>query len=357
MQCDDIGSIIVTIALHCHGTVIQLDLPYERQHVFRNTRLFSKAGDFESVYSERFFNKNPLDLNELSSIFAKDLNDSSVELIDEYALHHKHKYKKMLSGWFISYPKEKVENICRTFHTVTFDKSLSIYDTGMSIDECIIEYFFPELQGCFVISVHEKVEPNLYRLMYPVSRENKMLDLFNLDDFHTFATIFGKDLPDLNSVSSRLDVENFVKMEYKITKDKNLDENEKENAIKQIHTEIYNIVDNWNITIQNGKIADIRMSYLIGLIKELVGERCKVNIFDYSCNGITKYLPPSQNIYKQYVTPPDIENPPENWGGKKRLHKIKTRKEKRKTKKNKNKKHFRNKRRTIKERKLRKFIY
>ena len=339
MLCDDIGSIIVTIAIHCHGTVIQLDMPYERQRVFRNVRLFSKAGDFDPVYVELSRDRNPVDLREVSNIFAKDLNDSAIDLINEYASEYKSIYKNILERAepFMSYPTEKIENICRTFHNITFDKSLSTSESGIS---CVLRYIFPELTGVFVISIHEKTHPNTYKLLYPekITPPEKLLNLLNLKDFQYFGNFFGKEIPNLRERSTELNVENILSRINRIDKDKNLNEIEKEDLIKKLYAEYYHVINNWDITIKNDIITEIRLSYLVRLIKDLVGDNCKMNIFDYSCNEITKTLPESQKAYQKYVVTSDIENPPENWGGRKRGRLHKKNKYRKKTRKSRNKK-------------------
>ena len=51
MDCIDIGSKIVTLAIQMHGTVINLDLSLQTTKIFENVRLFSKAGDFDLAVS------------------------------------------------------------------------------------------------------------------------------------------------------------------------------------------------------------------------------------------------------------------------------------------------------------------
>jgi len=322
MICDDIGSIIVTIAIHCHGTVIQLDLPYQRQRVFRNVRLFSKAGGFDPVYVRLAQDRGPDDLRELTNLFAKDLNDFTVDLVNEYVKGEKSIYQTFLKkeNTFSSYPEEKVENVCQTFHNVTFDKSLSPNESGFN---CVLRYIFPEIAGIFIISIHEKTHPNTYRLLYPKTNTEpeNLLNLFDLKDFRAFASIFGRELPDLNYMSSDLNVENIYSRLDRINKDRNLNQKEKEDSIKQLYNDYYyNTIDKWNITIRGDKITDIRLSYLVGLIKELIGDKCKMNVFDYTCNHITETLPESQRGYEKYVVSADIENPSENWGGRRRVY-------------------------------------
>ena len=85
------------------------------------------------------------------------------------------------------------------------------------------------------------------------------------------------------------------------------------------------------------------MSSLTKLIKDIMGKNCFINLFDYSCNSITKYLPKEQKYYTKYLTSSDIENPSNRlWGG---LH------DKNKNNKNKNENNKKNKKTKTKRRK------
>ena len=91
-------------------------------------------------------------------------------------------------------------------------------------------------------------------------------------------------------------------------------------------------LDNWNITFSPGgllnsygDISYIRLSYLVDIIKEIVGrDKCKINIFDYSPNALAPIISddPTSTLY-----PYDIETGSDTtWGGRGKNKKRRTRK-------------------------------
>lgn len=279
----EIGSKIITMVIMMHGVVIETELSDEKQYTFNNTRLFSLAGDFSQVgLGEKILRVNHL--NTLNSVFRRDLPDSSTaEVMDKFAERVRPKYALYIKSFFDDL---STENICQIFETIPFDKALGSCmpkDIYSRIMQCIS----PDVVGIYVISVHEKIDANTLKLIYPLDPRVSNLDLLRPTDFIEFAGIFDKDgesiLNDILAKSSPWP-----------------------NYNMSIDDETYKAqIDGWNITFSPGgflnpygNISHIRLSYLVDIIKQIVDPEnpnmCKINIFDYSCSGkapIASYKP------------------------------------------------------------------
>jgi len=342
---------IITIAVQMHGKVIDLNLSPEKQKIFNNVRLYSQSGDYRDVLS------TPLNdysiLNKLNEIFQKNLNNPTINEIDKYIELMNPKYKSFLeSRASDEYTSEDREKVCRQIDNIIFDKSFSASTLPSdNLLSCIFERLMPEFHGIFVISIHKKMNTNsntsTYELIYPINstKEKTNLDLLKLSDFEKLANLFNKRLPNLKKISFELPVSEYLKREKAIEENNAFLVQEKKALLEQQKQEFFEIISNWNLTITDNKINSIKMSTLIKLIKDIIGSNCFINLFDYSCNSITKYLPREQKYLTKYLTSSDIENPSNRlWGGlhnKKNKHKNKRRKTKRRksinqrTKKNK----------------------
>ena len=280
----EIGSKIITIAVMMHGVVIETELSAEKQNIFKNTRLFSLAGDFSQVgLGDTSLRENHV--NTLNSVFRRDLPQSTTsEVMDKFAERVREKYTLYIESFFEDL---STENICQIFETIPFDKALGSCipkDIYSRIMQCIS----PDIVGIYVISVHEKIDANTIKLIYPLDEGTSNLDLLNPKDFIRFANIFGKD------GESILNDEMIVKSSpwpiYYMSPD---DETYKAQ------------LDRWNITFSPGgfwnpigDISHITLSYLVDIIKKIVDpdnpNTCKINMFDYSCSGkapIANYKP------------------------------------------------------------------
>jgi hypothetical protein len=347
MECIN-NDYIITIAVQMHGKVIDLNLSPEKQEIFNNVRLYSQSGDYRDVLSTPVNDYSIL--TKLNEIFQNNLNDTTINEIDKYIEYMNPKYKSFLeSRASEEYTKEDREKVCRRFDNIIFDKSFS--STTLPSDNlfsCIFERLIPEFHGIFLVSIHKKIDTNsnAYELIYPMNSNNKKpeknLDLLNLFDFEKFANLFNKYIPDLKKYSFELPVNDYLKREKEIEENNAFSTQEKKALLEQQKKEFYKIISNWDITIKDNIINSIRMSTLIKLIKDIIGPNCFINLFDYSCNSITKYLPKEQKYNTKYLTSSDIENPSnKSWGGnklkkKKRKTRIKMiKKQKNKSKKNK----------------------
>jgi len=313
-ECIDIGSKIVTIAIMMHGEIIETKLSPAQQKIFDNTRLFSLTGGF----SEAGLGLNEIrmsNINYLNKIFQIDLSQTTHQVMKDFTERIRPTYARYIDAFLDDL---STENICKVFSTITIDKALgtaitSAYDKMMS---CIL----PDVIGIYVISVHEKVDANTIKLIYPLERNVPNLDLLKRTDFIRFADIFGKDgesiLHEMSTISSDWP-------DYSSSIDDETFQPE---------------LDNWKVTFTQrlgffqrvyGDISYIRLSYLVDIIKQIVGrDKCKLNLFDYSCAVLAPILNnPESKLFAEHMKSDDIEmGPPKGWGGRRRHKKRSTRK-------------------------------
>jgi hypothetical protein len=296
IECDEIGSIIITLALITHGSTIETGLSPEKQQIFENVRIFSLAGTFQESFHSR--DERNLFLKDLNESFQKDLTEPTSNIIDHYAAKMRPIYQQEMSTKSSTVLSEKV---CRIFNKITIDKLLSEIPPA-TFFESTMECIMPPNLGIFVISIHQKREPNDFKLLYPPllsslsslshSNSHTNLNLLNIADFISFAAIFGKSLPEklftlsLKKPSKNVDPE-IIKL---ITENSNLSNNEKEFLLQQQIEEIAKLTQLWNVTISEDHthVEAIRMSTLVQIIKDIVEHpNTKINLLDYSCTSTT----------------------------------------------------------------------
>jgi hypothetical protein len=287
----EIGSKIITIAIMMHGVVIETELSTEKQNILNNTRLFSLAGDFSQVaLGEKILRDNHL--RTLNRVFRKVLPQSTSAVMENFAENARRKYTLYIESFFKDL---STENICQIFETIPFDKALGSCmpkDIYSRIMQCIS----PDIVGIYVISVHQKIDANTLKLIYPLDPRVSNLDLLNPIDFIEFAGIFDKDG---ESILNDILAKSTPWPNYNMSLD---DETYKAQ------------LDEWNITFSPGgflnpydDISHIRLSYLVDIIKQIVDSEnpnnCKINIFDYSCSNkapIASYKPKNK-VYKKVI--------------------------------------------------------
>jgi len=330
MECVDDGAYIITLAIQTHGKVIDLSLSPDTVSIFDDVRLFSKAGEFEDAMSSHAQDQNIL--VKVNKLFQKDIRGASIDLMNEYVEYSHPIYKQFLEQ---RGHKKTNDNVCRLFDNVMFDKSLSMNTLrdgnrfSCMVDQ-LLNLIDPELNGIFVVSVHQKINDNEYQLIYPDVGYN--LNLLKIKDFKEFASAFTSDTNVLRSLvdkSSNLPTEEYIRRYDKLIKENNPQLFEEEN------NRFFELLNKWSITMQNAnQIESIRLSTLVDTIKQIIGHKCKINLLDYSCNSIIRTLPDRDRNNAQYLVSSDIENPAKRWGGKStKKRKTKQRKTKqRKTK-------------------------
>ena len=303
-ECIDIGSKIVTIAIMMHGAVIETNLAANKQKIFDNTRLFSLAGGF----SEAGFGSNDVrmdNINFLNEIFQIDLSQTTHQTMKDFTERIRPAYARYIDAFFDDL---STENICKIFSTITIDKALGA--TINSYFDKIIRCILPDIIGIYVISVHEKIDANQTRLIYPLEKNVSNLDLLKRADFIRFARIFDKDGESILSQMSA------ISSEWPPATTSGL--------------------DNWKVTFTrsflqrvygNGNISHIRLSYLVDIIQQIVGrDKCKLNLFDYSCSVFAPIVNnPESKLFAKDMKEDDIERGAnQRWGGRGRYKKRST---------------------------------
>ena len=270
-DCIPENTFVVTLSIVTHGSTISTSLTSSQQDMMSDTRLFSLSGGFDDVvcldsmltsYSEYLY-----------TIFRKNLDQGSYKPMREYTELVKPKYGSFRELF------EVLENpdFCTVFQTITVDKIFGI------------ETKPTDNSGIFVVSVHKKKGDELL-LEYPKKgNPNDVMNLLVLSDFRRFADIFHAKIP--ADIFSNMD-EKFVKID------------------------------------KSGRwIERIRMSYLVYIIKKLVpvdsdleeGRTSpgKINIFDYSCSGLSapSTVNQEQRNELRYMHAEDEEQGIPKWGG------------------------------------------
>ena len=315
-ECIDIGSKIITIAIMMHGEIIETKLSPAQQKIFDHTRLFSLAGGF----SEVGFGFNDVRMKNiifLNKIFQFDLSQTTHRVMQDFTERIRPTYARYIDAFFDDL---STEHICKVFSTITIDKALgtAITSAYAKMMNCIL----PDIIGIYVVSVHEKIDANQMRLIYPLERNVSNLDLIKRADFIQFANIFGKDgesiLREMASVSSDWP-------DYSSSIDDETFQPE---------------LDNWKVTFNQrlgffqkvyGDISYIRLSYLVDIIKQIVGrDKCKLNLFDYSCAVLAPIVNnPVGKLFSGYMKADDIEmGSPKGWGGGRRKKRSTRKKQK-----------------------------
>ena len=295
MECIDVGSKIITIAIMMHGEVINTKLSPAQQKIFDHTRLFSLAGGF----SEVGFGSNDVrmkNINFLNKIFQIDLSQTTHQVMKDFTERIRPTYARYIDAFFDDL---STEHICKVFSTITIDKALG--DAITSSFDKMMNCILPDIIGIYVISVHEKVDANQMRLIYPLERNAHNLDLIKRADFIQFARIFGKDgesiLREMSAVSSEWPPDPVSRLDmWKVTFNQRLG----------FFQKVY------------GDISHIRLSYLVDIIKQIVGrDKCKLNLFDYSCSVLAPMINNREGkLFARDMKEDDIEmGPPKGWGG------------------------------------------
>jgi hypothetical protein len=304
----DIGSKIITIAIMLNGNIIETNLAPTKQKIFDNTRLFRLA----NIVSEpgAVFNDIKMSrIHVLNIVFQHDLLLSTYDAVSRFPV--------VLSGYKSLFLPEKHRYIP---FNITFDKEIGTATLPADANMVV---------GVYVVSVLEKTGEDNFKLIYPSIEGDKMtnLNLLKKADFIEFENIFRK------TGASILN-----KMFEKSSKWPDYDNSTADDATYKEE------LDKWNITFSPGgrlnsygDISYIRLSYLVDIIKEIVGrDKCKINIFDYSPNALSPILSEGST---GTLYPYDIETGSDTtWGGKSIKRRIKKHRKRQITRRNKRRK-------------------
>jgi hypothetical protein len=186
---------------------------------------------------------------------------------------------------------------------ITFDKSIAIEQPkGLFRFLDPKTYLIPD--GVYLLSIHKGKS-----LIFPKD-ENQMISLLHIENLKKLATIFNKELSNIQNLSSELPVKKYIDMENAINNDNTLNQPQKEERIKEIQFEFYNILNDWKITINNSKklITAVKLSFFVNIIKQIISDNCVINLLDYSCNSPSVYIPEQDLIKLKYsLNKDDIE--------------------------------------------------
>lgn len=307
--------LVVTIVIQMHGTVITYELSSSTSDIFDNVRLLCKAGGLKEYVSGESglpgITEELMLVSNLREIFGKDIDSSTYDIISNAR-----------SGLLIG--------------NITFDKTLSTTSGNWDLTD----YF----QGIYLLSIHQQDN-----LIYP-NPDEKVINLLNVEDLHRLASFFDSRVPNLEDISIPFpNQEIYIEEENRVNKNPNLSEYEKKQKIKGIKKQFMNLLGKWELTLDNsGNIEVIKLSCLVELVKNIIGENIIINLLDYSCNVPTSYIPEETIASSKFIVPDDIETGLKNreYGGKKKKTKKmkKTKKTKRVEKKKKRTKKRRSKR-------------
>jgi hypothetical protein len=276
-------TLIITIAIQTHGTVITYELDSSTTHIFEDVMLLCKAGGFVDNYS------SPAEefalVGSLSKYFRKDI-ETTYDIISQAK-------KGILIG------------------NITFDKALSIYDGEPSILHRIDPMTY--IQGIYLLSIHKGT-----KMIYPENPNDKTINFMNVDDLARLSTIFNTKVPNIEDLSTPFPSQQiYIDEEDMVKNNQDIPENEKEIKIDQIRRQFYNNISKWKLTLDtnNNNIITMKLSVLVELIKIIIGQKCFINLLDYSCNSASIYIPKEQNLSSKYMIPDDIEQGNKKWGG------------------------------------------
>ena len=335
MKCVEVGSKVVTILIIAHGSIVDLDLNNEYTDIFQNVKLYSYAGGINDSVISVSREKNIK--RELDNLFQKELTSLTSPILEEYAKTQKTTYRKILEK---EEDIEDKENICQVINNITYDKIIGTY---MCSTSSIFSYISSTCFGnynIYIISIHEAISPNNYKLIFPLSLEDKRRNnIENLDNLRYISkNFFGKNLIDLKQFSSDFPVYRIEEEKIKLLSE---EESVKKQLIQELKQKVKMETNNYMITVIRNKIENIKLSVLVEIIKQMIGDNCYINLFDYTCNTVSHhiddktikktaeaFLPskisspyaPTEESRGQVMNR-DIEEGNPNWGGKKQKNK------------------------------------
>ena len=239
IQSTDDDTLVITIAITMHGCVTTMDIDPTNY----NIRYTSATEDnLETHLSSPI--KELLTMHHFNNSFRKDTPGS-----DNDELRRGDEIRRRLP-YFDSLPYDKTFTVKDPEPTTLFDRACGNFKGFMST-------FMPNYSGIWVVSVHKRRKPqpiNDYKYVYPEDKE-RFINLLNLRGFEDLNEKFNK-IPDLK------------------------------NTLIREGTQEYLDPNNINIILNddNTRIESIRLSYLLELLKQIIGPKCGLNIYDFSCS-------------------------------------------------------------------------
>jgi len=294
---------VITVAVITHGTIIDMNMNPERQGNFdpTNTKVFSMAGDFNTVMGGNDFFINTHEY--LNKEFRKDLL-STEEVLNNYVKRGKPKYK----SWIKSIQNTTdvgidTTNAFKIMNTMTADKILYNPEERK---KGFLDYFNlnsateKDYMGIYVISVHKRRDDTL-ELIYPLdSHANKEINITKIPDIYELSEyIHGDNMEIEKKIDDLLSINNCVQP-YP-----NIDNLEMAKYFKD---------NSYDYLINKESIAYMRMSYLMKLLRTIMGKKDNfINLLDYSCSHIKNIVSKEeQDKYSRYYK--EAEEDEENRG-------------------------------------------
>ena len=157
-----------------------------------------------------------------------------------------------LNRYFRKDTPDKIQSNLPYFDSLPYDKAFSgVSDMGLSAFNMLFSTIarLPTNLGIWVISVHKRREPqptNNYEYVFPKDTD-QLTNLLNLNGLELLNRTFN-NIPNLKDT---------IKKE-----DKNI-----------------------KLNGDNTRIESIRLSYLLKLLKQIMGPKCDFNIYDFSCSS------------------------------------------------------------------------
>lgn len=251
-------TLVITLAITMHGCVITMDIDPDSEYNVRYTsitkdnlegHITNRMQDVENIYS-------------LNNYYRKDTpsGENNEKVLNQMP-------------YFDSLPYDKALTVKEHHEPITFDNTVI---TGIcdGINKSFNSFFstvvpLPVKLGIWVISVHKRRKPqpiNDYEYIYPKDKDI-LTNLLNLNGLEELNKSFN-NIPNLKEI---------IKKEP--------------NQIK--------------LNNDNTRIEDIRLSYLLKLLKQVIGPKCDFNIYDYTCSNPCKI----SNIIDKKTTMSVIEQP------------------------------------------------
>jgi hypothetical protein len=213
----------------------------------------------------------------------------------------------------------------RVFQHITVDKVYRVERKG--IWESI---GLGELFGVYLVSIHRKVRANEYQLIWPPRGKSEYnVDLLRIANIRRLIKLLHPECDDmcvhafvkefLYDKSYSLGRDAHLRRIEEINRRSGLSEKEKTRLITvEDNAYLQHLQNDFRLEIDGrlDEIFAIRLSFLVVLLKEIVGGKCAVNVMDYSCHRIFPAI--KDKTAGQYLLESDIENPPpysRMWGG------------------------------------------
>lgn len=324
MECISVGEKIITVSIQTHGSIIDLDLSPEVQALFHKTRLFSFAGTYKSsFYSHDDARKY---MAKMERAFSRDIEGRSmVQQLDEYILPLEEEYKSTLSKKkprlsSQSQEDNDYEGVCKKIGAITIDKAFAKEEEGF-LQKCVHTFLLPDLENIYVVSVHQKVSQNKYKLLSESPRNILQLSFFSEHGRPDIVEMIRREstkLPDIEGAKNRIE-------KYK--------RNGETDKIDDLTRNTYREIQEWKCGLDAAgeNITSIRLSFLTQILKMLYGNECIIQYIDYSCNELSQFVPESQAPYKVYHSVSDIEQGVVGGSKSKKKRGVKSRGTRRKT--------------------------